>query len=142
MFKTKDDTHVYIVGALQVGTFKHCVHLTLDVTGQFRSRPWEPSCTKHNFVRSDRNQFHYCCPDTCCSFEDRRAAGRVQKRAKPWKFLGSAWRWVCRGVWRWLDWFKSLSPTVQALIVLVPLFYYSPRLAKSILEVINGLRGK
>ena len=81
MFKTKNDTHVYIVGALQDGTFKHCVHLTLGVTGQFRSRPWEPYCAKHNFVRCDRNQFHYCCPDTCCSFEDRRAAERAQKRA-------------------------------------------------------------
>jgi len=145
MFKTKSDTCVYIVEGLQDGTFKHCVHLTLDVTGQFRSRPWEPYCAKHNFVRSDRNQFHYCCPDTCCSFEDRRAAERGQKRAKLWQFLGSAWRWVCRRVWRWPDWFKSL-PTIQKSAVLamflVVVFYFWPRLAESFIKLYNELRGK
>ena len=145
MFKTKSDTCVYIVEALQDGTFKHCVHLTLGVTGQFRSRPWEPYCAKHNFVRSDRNQFHYCCPDTCCSFEDRRAAERAQKRAKLWKFLGSAWRRVCRGVWRWLDWFKSL-PAIQASIVLtillVPILYFSSGWVERIIELYNEVRAK
>src|SRR6516225_4798745 len=145
MFKTKSDTCVYIVEGLQDGTFKHCVHLTLDVTGQFRSRPWEPYCAKRNFVRSDRNQFHYCCPDTCCSFEDRRAAERAQKRAKLRKFLGSAWRWVCRAVWRWLDWFKNL-PAIQASIVLtillVPILYRSPGWVKRIIELYSEVRGK
>jgi hypothetical protein len=146
MFKTKNDAHVYIVAALQHGIFKHCVHLTLDVTGQFRSRPWEPYCAKHNFVRSDRNQFQYCCPDTCCSFEDRRAAERAQRRAKPLEAPRiSLEMGLQRGLERWLDWFKSL-PAIQASIVLtillVPILYFSPGWVERIIELYNEVKGK
>ena len=62
-----------------------------------------------------------------------------------WKLLGSAWRWVCRGVWRWLDWFKSL-PAIQASIVLtillVPILYFSPGWVERIIELYNEVKGK
>jgi hypothetical protein len=142
MFRTQNDALVYIAEAVQNGTFQDCVHLTPEMTAQTRTIPWEPYCAKRNF---DRSGTRLRCPDPCLSFEDRTAAARAQKRAKLWKFLGSAWKWVCRGVWRWLDWFKGL-PAIQAsvvlAIVLVVVAYFWPQVEKKFIELYNEVRGK
>jgi hypothetical protein len=145
MFRTENEVRQYNAGMIRIRNFKNCVHLTVIYVSDHISKPWEPCCKRDSFEGLNRNPSNYRCPSDCLLFEDKEVVQKTQQVSKHRESRRASRRSFWRSVRGVLDWFAHL-PATQALIllglVLLPLFYFSPRLAQSIKEVVNLLRGK
>jgi hypothetical protein len=136
MSETQNEVWVLIHKGINEGVFKNCVHL--QVAGGTYS-PYRPYCEKDSLIPLNSNQFQDVCPQKCYLFVDKKAVERALKKSKRRESRRAFWRPLRVA----FNWFAKLSATqalIVLVIVLVPLFYVSPRVAKSIGELIKALK--
>jgi hypothetical protein len=123
MFETKNEALIGIANGIKEGRFKNCVHLKAVPS------PWEPYCEEGCLNRG-------ACPRECLLFVDKNALERAKRRAKQCEWI----RATSRVPFRYFERLPATQALIVLVVVLVPLFYFSPRLAKSIIDVIKALK--
>ncbi|GEM_PF-4462855 len=149
-FNTKNEAVLGIQWRIEEGQYKDCSHLKFaESDGPFGlSSVYVICCEERSFATNGEPESYvghrFLCPDTCVYFRDRQVSLAEAER----KRTAEAWRRRSGGTVQLLlkvlaspfIWFQKLSGMAQGLILLLILIYFSPRLADSVIKLVQALK--
>ena len=140
MFEDRHKAFEYIAIGTKEGIFKNCVHLTVGGGSTGLSfNPYRPYCKEDMLIpfpgitsRTQR-QIQNRCPEDCGLFKDKAAIEKAEKAAQRRQAVTSVLKTP-------FVWFAKLPATTQVFLLFLLIVLFSPRLAKSVIEVIKAFK--
>lgn len=144
-YKTRNEALKAIEEGIARKQYRLCTHI------KFAQGPGPCAIAEYYYVVCEQDSFSQepfdsiaHCPEDCRLYVDKTIArarqleiqeleDRVQRRARFWKGVGK----LLTGPF---EWFAKLSGVAQGLIILLIIIYFAPRLADSIIKIIQAVK--
>lgn len=140
---TKHEVQLQRISGIKEGALKNCSHLKL-MSNHRTPEAWTLGCEEGCFEYRPPIPDEPSCPRDCVYFVDRTEQLKKQQAQDKWKqrtiflirsaeLLGT----VLLGPFRW---FAKLPALTQALLIAIPLIYFFPKFAESIITIVKAFK--
>jgi hypothetical protein len=146
-FKSKSEALHHIEFGIERGQYQNCGNLrVIDTLNMLYGRRHHPYCNAHSLGenREYSNEGTTYCPEGCHFFVDKATSEKHMQREQFERTavkVGKTTFNTIIGILRIpFDYFVKLSGTVQALIVLLLIILFLPRLKDTIIEILIAVK--